>query len=79
VKVLCEFIDRHEWEEDMPEDGLPAVSEDLPTGWGYDPLEGVEEAILSGIDGMDHRGRNSFSRDRLSIEWRPRESSGTRM
>ena len=38
-----------------------------PTRWD-DAVEGIEEAVLSGIDGMDHGGRNSLSKLWLSIE-----------
>ena len=69
--MLGEFADGHDFEEDMAKDALPAVGDDLASGGGYDALEGVEEAVLSGIDGMDHSGRNSFSKIWLSIECRP--------
>ena len=32
----------------MPKDSLPTLGDDPLTGRGYDALEGVEEAILSG-------------------------------
>src|SRR5208337_4568505 len=55
-------------------DALPSFLDDLPAGRWYDPLEGVEEAVLSGVDCEDHGGRNSFSERHLSIEWWPAKS-----
>lgn len=76
AEVLSEFADGHHFEQDVAEDALPAVADDLPPGRRYDPVKGVEEAVLSRVDGVDHGGRNSFSKIRLSIEWRPGESRG---
>ena len=51
----------------MPKDSLPTLGDDPLTGRGYDALEGVEEAILSGVDHVDHNGRNSCYRIWLSL------------
>ena len=51
----------------MPKDPLPTLGDDPLTGRGYDALEGVEEAILSGVDHVDHNGRNSCFRIWLSL------------
>jgi hypothetical protein len=74
VEVLREFADGHDFEQDVAEDALPAVADDLPSGRRYDPFKGVEEAVLSRVDGVNHYGRNSFSEIWLSIEWRPGKS-----
>ena len=76
AEVLGKVIDGHDLKDDMAKDSLPAVADDLASRRWNDPFEGVEEAVLSGVDGMDHGGRNSFSKIRLSIEERPRESRG---
>src|SRR3954453_14060682 len=74
TEVLGELVDGQDLEDGMSEDPLPTVSDDRPTGRRNDPLERVEEAVLSGVDGMDHGGRNSLSGNYLSIEWRPGKS-----
>ena len=56
----------------MSKDPLPAVADDLASCRWNDPFKGVEEPVLSGVDGMDHGGRNSFSKIQLSIEERSR-------
>ena len=57
----------------MSEDSLPAFVQDLPGEWREQPLEGVEEAVLSGIDDFPHKcGRNSFDGLDFSIEMCPR-------
>jgi len=76
AEVLGEVIDGHDLKDDMTKDPLPAVADDLVSCRWNDPFEGVEEAVLSGVDGIDHGGRNSFSKIRLSIEERSRESRG---
>jgi hypothetical protein len=58
----------------MAKDALPTFGDDLATGGRDDALEGVEEAVLSGIDEMDHGGRNSSTGLCLSIKLRQRES-----
>ena len=60
AEVLGEVIDGHDLKDDMPKDPLPTVADDLASGRWNNPLEGVEEAVLSGVDGMNHGGRNSF-------------------
>ena len=60
--MLGELGDGHEFEEDVAKDALPAVGDDPPPDGGDDPVEGVEEAVLSGIDGRDHGERNSLSK-----------------
>ena len=55
----------------MPEDPLSTLGDDPLTGRGYDALEGVEEAILSGVDRVDHNGRNSYFRIWLSLQLHP--------
>ena len=68
LKCFARFADGHDLEDGMSKDPLPAVFDDLPPcGWD-DPLEGVEEAVLSGVDDVDHGGRNSFYKGQLSIE-----------
>ena len=60
AEVLGQFADGHDFEEacrKTPCQPLPMI---LPAGGRNDPLEGVEEAVLSGVDGMDHGGRNSL-------------------
>ncbi len=64
----AELGDGHDFEEDVAKDPLPAVGDDPPSDRRDDAVEGVEEAVLSGIDGVDHVGRNSFFRLWLSIE-----------
>ena len=76
---MREFADGHHFEQDMAKDALPAVGDDLLAGRRDDPVEGVEETVLSGIDGMDHNGRNSFTTGWLSIEPRPRKSRKKRL
>ena len=70
----AEFGDGHDLEEDVSKDALPSVGDDPPSDRWDDAIEGIEEAVLSGIDGMDHGGRNSFSRLWLSIERGPEMS-----
>ena len=60
--------DGHHFKQDMPKDPLPTVSDDPPAGRWNNPLERVEKAVLSGVDGMNHGGRNSLYRNYLSIE-----------
>ena len=74
--MLGELADGHDFEDGVSKDPLPAVADDLPSRRWNNPFERVEEAVLSGVDGMDHGGRNSFSKIWLSIEERPRESRG---
>ena len=62
AEVVAELGDGHDFEEDVAKDPLPTVGEDPPSDRRDNALEGVEEAVLSGIDGVDHGGRNSFSR-----------------
>jgi hypothetical protein len=57
----------HHFQEGMPKDPLPTVGDDLLAGRGNDALEGVEEAILLGVDHVDHNGRNSCFRIWLSL------------
>jgi len=45
----------------MPKTPLLTHSDDPLSGRGYDAPEGVEEVILSGVDRVDHNGRNSRS------------------
>ena len=67
LKLLGQFADGHHFEEDVSKDSLPTRADDPLTGGGYDALEGVEEAILSRVDHVDHNGRNSCFRIWLSI------------
>ncbi len=60
AEVLGELSDGHDIEDGMSKDPLPAVSDDGPSGRRNNPLERVEESVLSGVDGMDHGGRNSM-------------------
>jgi hypothetical protein len=68
AEVGAEFGDGHDLEDDVAKDALPSVGDDPPSDRWDDAVEGIEEAVLSGIDRMDHGGRNSFSRLWLSIE-----------
>ena len=65
--MLSEFGDGHDLKEDMSEDALPAVGDDPPPERRNHTVEGIEEAVLSRIDGMDHGGRNSLSNLWLSL------------
>ena len=71
TEVAAEFVNGHDLEEDVAKDALPAVGDDPPPDGRDDAVEGVEEAVLSGIDRVDHVGRNSLSKFWLSIESRP--------
>ena len=68
--MSSEFDDGHDLKEDVAKEALPSVGDDPPPQRWDDAVEGVEETILSGIDGMDHGGRNSLSKRCLSIECR---------
>jgi hypothetical protein len=76
AEVGAEFGDGHHFEQDVAEDALPSFLDDLPAGRRDNTIKGVEEAVLSRIDGVNHGGRNSFYEIWLSIEWRPGESRG---
>ena len=66
--MLSQLVDGHGFEDDVSKDALPSRADDpLADGWDHS-VEGVKEAVLSGIDGVDHSGRNSFTRIWLSIE-----------
>ena len=67
TEILGQFANGHHFQEGMPKDPLPTLGDDPLTGRGYDALEGVEEAILSGVDHVDHNGRNSCFRIWLSL------------
>ena len=69
-----QFADGHLLEEDVAKDALPSLADDPPAGRRDHALEGVEEAVLSGIDEVDHGGRNSYSGLCLSIKLRQRKS-----
>jgi len=43
----------------MAKDALPPLADDSAAGGRDHALEGVEEAVLSGVDEVDHGGRNS--------------------
>ena len=65
--MVGEPVDRHQFEDDMPNDSLPPFGDDSnPSGWD-DALEGVEEAILSRVDGVDHVSHNYLGRSELSL------------
>jgi hypothetical protein len=55
----------------MAKDALPTVGDDSATDRRDDAIEGIEEAVLSGIDGTNHGGRNSLPGRWLSMESRP--------
>jgi hypothetical protein len=74
--VFREVTDGPQSEQDVSGDGLPAVTDNLVACRWDDPLERVEESLLSGADGVDHGGRNSFSKRYLSRECRPMKSRG---
>jgi hypothetical protein len=60
--MVGEFGDGHEFQEDVSEDALPARGDDPLADGRDDPLERVEEVVLSGVDGVDHGRRNSLFR-----------------
>ena len=60
AEMLSEFADRHDLEDGMSKEALPTVADDFATCRWNNALKGVKEAILSGVDGMDHGGRNSL-------------------
>ena len=70
AEMLGQFAHGHQFEEDVSKDSLPARADDPLTGGRYDALEGVEEAVLSRVDDVDHGGRNSFRTGCLSVEVR---------
>jgi hypothetical protein len=74
AEVVCQFVDGHDFEQDMAKEPLPAVADDLSADRWEDALEGVEESVLSGVDGVDHAGRNSFPGYGLSIARHPGKS-----
>ena len=69
--MVGEFGDGEEFEDEMTEHPLPALAEDPDRDRGEEPLEGVEEASLSGIDDIPHAWRNSFYDLALSIMLHP--------
>jgi hypothetical protein len=71
TEILGQFANGHHFQEGMSKDSLPTLGDDPLTGRGYDALEGVEEAILSGIDHVNHNGRNSCFRIWLSLQLHP--------
>ena len=68
TEVFGEFANGQDFEDGMSEDPLPTVFDNRPAGRWNNPLKRVEEAILSGVDEMDHIERNSLSKNPLSIE-----------
>ena len=75
AEVLGEVIDGHDLKDDMAKDSLPAVADDLASRRWNDPFEGVEEAVLSGVDGMDHgvsdRPSRLFSAQQETVQRSP--------
>ena len=69
--MLSELGDGHELEENVAQEALPAVGEDPPPDGRDDTVEGIEQAVLSGIDGVKQGGCNSLSKLWLSIESHP--------
>jgi len=61
AEVFRQIADGHDFEDGVSKEPLPAVFDDLPACRRDDPLEGVEEAVLSGVNDVDHGRRNSFS------------------
>ena len=68
AEMSSEYGDGHDLKEDVAKEALPAVGDDPPPQRWDDAVEGVEAAILSGIDGRDHGGRDSLSKRYLSRE-----------
>jgi hypothetical protein len=62
AEMVSQFVDGHEFEEDMSKDALPAVGDDALARGGDNAVEGVGGAGLSGVDGVNHNGRNSWVR-----------------
>ena len=67
AEMLGEIADGHQLEQDMSKDSLPAFDDQLLSRGRDDALEGVEQAFLSRVDGVNHIGRNSFRSDPISI------------
>ena len=61
IEMTPQFADRHQDEDDMSKDGLPAGIDDLASDFGDEPMKRVEEAVLLGIDDIPHLSRNSLS------------------
>ena len=63
TEVLTEFVDGHDFEEDVAKDALPTALGEDPSPHRRDhAVEGIEEAVLWGVDGMDHGGRELLIR-----------------
>ena len=60
AEVFAEFADGHQFEQDVPEDALPSFLNEFATSQRDDPFKRVEEAVLSGVDDINHGGCNSF-------------------
>jgi hypothetical protein len=74
AEVFRQLADGQDLEGDMSNDPLPSVGDELPSGRRDDPFEGVEESVLSRVDGVGHGRRNSFSWIQISIERRRAKS-----
>jgi len=79
AEVGGEFADGHDFEQDMANESLPAVADDLSPRRRDDAIEGVEEAVLPGVDGVDHGDRNSFPGYELSMARHPGKSRMERL
>ena len=71
AEVFREIADRKDFQERVPENALPPVGDELMSSGREDPLKGVEEAILFGVDHVNHVRRNSIDDMMLSIQSAP--------
>ncbi len=76
AEMTGELTDGEDVEDDVAKDALPPLGDDPVAGGRDDAVEGVEEACLSGVNDMDHGGRNSSDKLELSIEPRRGKSRG---
>ena len=76
LKCLARSRDGHDFENGMSKDALPAVGDDLNAGWGYDSVEGVEEAVLSGVDENGSWRAQLLIQDLVKYKAKAREVKG---
>ena len=67
AEVFREIADRKNFQECVPKNALPPVGDELEPSGRDDPLKGVKEAILFGVDHVNHVRRNSIGGIMLSI------------
>ncbi len=76
MRSLGQVADRNQFQRHVPEDPRADLENQLSPGGRDYALEGVEEAFLSGIEGLDQDGRNSAYDTRFSIMSHPMKSKG---